>query len=126
MKLVSLNIQINAWLDCSHPFISLHNKNDGDLMAYFNSEKINSLIDDGEITVEDFQSNSMDSQIETITTLLSIKQQDAIFRRLQDTRFTFKLREKSTKTHPKSNVQSIKNNKSSEDILFPFLGLSTA
>ncbi len=126
MKFVSLNIQINAWLDCSHPFISLHNKNDGDLMAYFNSEKINSLIEDGEITVEELQSNSADSQIETIATLLSIKQQDAIFRRLQDTRFTFKLREKETNTHHRNNLQAIKNDKPTQDILFPFIGLNTA
>ena len=126
MKFVSLNIQINAWLDCSHPFISLHNKNDGDLMAYFNSEKINSLIEDGEITVEELQSNSADSQIETIATLLSIKQQDAIFRRLKDTRFTFKLREKETKAHHRNNVQAIKNEKPTQDILFPFIGLNTA
>ena len=126
MKLVSLNIQINAWLDCSHPFISLHNKNDGDLMAYFNADKIISLIENGEITVDDLQSNSLDSQIETITTLLSIKQQDAIYKRLQDTRFTFKLKEKDMKKDLNNNVQAIKSKEPSEDILFPFLGLSTA
>jgi len=73
MKLVTLNIQINAWLDCSHPFISLHNKSDGDLMAYFNTEKINSLINSGDITVEELKSNNPDKQEDTITTLLSMK-----------------------------------------------------
>lgn len=126
MKLVSLNIQINAWLDCSHPFISLHNKNDGDLMAYFNADKINNLIDGGEITVEELQSNSLNSQIETISTLLSIKQQDAIYRRLQDTRFVIKQTGKEVNKHTKNNVQSIRNKEPSYDILFPFLGLSTA
>lgn len=131
MKLVSLNIQINAWLDCSHPFISLHNKNDGDLMAYFNADKINSLIDKGEITVDDFKTNSVDSQIETITTLLSIKQQDAVLKRLQETRFTLKLRDKKTGNisadKQENNIESInKNNEPSKEILFPFLGLNTA
>ncbi|MEH6458160.1 MAG: hypothetical protein V7749_17655 [Cocleimonas sp.] len=126
MKLVSLNIQINAWLDCSHPFISLHNKNDGDLMAYFNADKINSLIDGGEITVEELQSNSLDSQIETISTLLTIKQQDAIYRRLQDTRFVIKQTDKEVNNHTQNNVQSIRDKEPSDDILFPFLGLSTA
>ena len=124
MKFVTLNIQINAWLDCSHPFISLHNKQDGDLMAYFNSEKINSLIDNGEITVEDLQSNDVTNQMETITTLLSIKQQDAIFRRLQDTRFTFKQRIKNS---PKAeNIQTSNSRKPSQEILFPFISLNTA
>ena len=122
MKLVSFNIEINAWLDCSHPFISLHNKNDGDLMAYFNSEKINKLIETGDITVDELQSTNQSSNIETVTTLLSIQQQEAVFKRLQKTRFTLKVREKKTP----SNVQSIKNKKSDQDILFPFLGLNTA
>lgn len=126
MKLVTLNIQINAWLDCSHPFISLHNKNDGDLMAYFNADKINNLIDDGEITVEELRSNSLDSQVDTISTLLSIKQQEAVFKRLKDTRFTFKVNQAEMKNKEPSNVQPIKNKQPSQDILFPFLGLNTA
>lgn len=126
MKFITLNIQINAWLDCSHPFISLHNKNDGDLMAYFNADKINSLIDGGEITVEELQSNNLDSQIETITTLLSIKQQEAVFKRLQDMRFTLKLRDKKTENGAQSNLRLIKNIEPNQDILFPFQGLNTA
>ena len=126
MKFITLNIQINAWLDCSHPFISLHNKNDGDLMAYFNAEKINSLIEGGEITVDELQSNNLNSQIETITTLLSIKQQEAVFKRLQEMRFTLNLNDNETKSGAKSNVQLIKNTEPSQDILFPFLGLNTA
>ena len=122
MKLVSFNIEINAWLDCSHPFISLHNKNDGDLMAYFNSEKINELIETGDITVDELQSTNQNSNIETVTTLLSIQQQEAVFKRLQETRFTLKVREKKSP----SNVQPIKSKKSDQDILFPFLGLNTA
>lgn len=119
MKLVSFNIEINAWLDCSHPFISLHNKNDGDLMAYFNSDKINELIATGDITVDELQSTNQVSNIETVTTLLSIKQQEAIYKRLQETRFTIGERKKEKAIN--------RNNTSpSQDILFPFIGLSTA
>ena len=95
-------------------------------MAYFNADKINSLIDDGEITVEELRSNSLDSQVDTISTLLSIKQQEAVFKRLKDTRFTFKVSQPEMKNNDKSNVQPIKNNQPSQDILFPFLGLNTA
>jgi len=122
MKLVSFNIEINAWLDCSHPFISLHNKNDGDLMAYFNSDKINELIETGDITVDELQSTNQSSNIETVTTLLSIKQQEAIYKRLQETRFTIAQRNKKEAI----KLTNDKTKKTSQDILFPFIGLSTA
>ena len=122
MKLVSFNIEINAWLDCSHPFISLHNKNDGDLMAYFNSDKINELIATGDITVDELQSTNQASNIETVTTLLSIQQQEAVYKRLQETRFAIveKRKEQAKSIIKKSTVTP------NEDVLFPFIGLSTA
>ncbi len=122
MKLVSFNIEINAWLDCSHPFISLHNKNDGDLMAYFNSDKINELIATGDITVDELQSSNQASNIETVTTLLSIQQQEAIYKRLQDTRFTIVERRKDKS----QSINQKTKTKPSQDVLFPFIGLSTA
>lgn len=124
MKLVSFNIEINAWLDCSHPFISLHNKNDGDLMAYFNSEKINELIETGDITVDELQSTNQASNIETVNTLLSIKQQEAIYKRLQKTRFTFVQREK----HETNKVLKQNPTISPKDVLHPlsFCDLNTA
>ena len=51
-----MNIYVNAWLDCRNPYIAIHNKHDGDLMAYFNSNKVHQLIESGEVTVEDFES----------------------------------------------------------------------
>lgn len=125
MKLVSFNIEINAWLDCSHPFISLHNKNDGDLMAYFNSDKINDLIETGDITVDELQSTNQASNIETVTTLLSIQQQEAIYKRLQDTRFTIVQRNKK-KVDKVTNQKPSESSNPSQDVLFPFIGLSTA
>ncbi len=119
MKLVSFNIEINAWLDCSHPFISLHNKNDGDLMAYFNSDKINELIATGDITVDELHSTNQASNIETVTTLLSIKQQEAIYKRLQETRFTIAERRKE-------NTNTSQSKSPRQNILFPFIGLTTA
>lgn len=117
MKLVTLNIQINAWLDCSHPFISLHNTNDGDLMAFFNSEKINELIDTGDITVDELNSNNQKSNIETVTTLLSIQQQEAIYQRLKDTRFTIVERNKK-------DANNSTKHQTDQDVLLPFNGMS--
>ena len=116
MKLITLNIQINAWLDCSHPFISLHNTNDGDLMAYFNSEKINELIDTGDITVDELHSTNQESNLDTATTLLSIQQQEAIYKRLQDTRFTI---------HDKKKDDKTLNKETGHDVLLPFNGMCT-
>lgn len=70
MKFLSLNIMINAWLDCNHPFISLHNKHDGDLLAFFGEEKVRHLIAEGEISVDELSSTNPTSQLDTIATLL--------------------------------------------------------
>ena len=73
-----MNIYVNAWLDCRNPYIAIHNKHDGDLMAYFNSNKVHQLIESGEVTVEDFESSDENTRTELISTLLTVKFADSI------------------------------------------------
>ena len=47
MNFLSMNVYINAWLDCSHPFISIHNKFDDDVLLHFNEDKVNQLFESG-------------------------------------------------------------------------------
>lgn len=72
MNYLSLNITINAWLDCNHPFIALHNKNDGDLLAFFDADRVHQLISNGEISVDDLHSTRVETQLDTISTLLKL------------------------------------------------------
>ena len=77
-KFLTMNIYINAWLDCRHPFISIHNKVNDDLLAYFNSEEANQLIENGEITLNDLQSTDPKTQMEVVTNLIEIKSNEKI------------------------------------------------
>ena len=78
MKSLTINIYINAWLDCSNPYISIHNKFDDDLLAHFNSESVNQLIEDGDVFVEDLQSTDPDIQMEVATNLIALKTSERI------------------------------------------------
>jgi len=73
MKSLSMNIYINAWLDCSNPFISIHNKYNDDLLAHFNAVSINQLTEDGDIFIEDLQSTNPEIQMEVATHLIALK-----------------------------------------------------
>ena len=78
MKSLTINIYINAWLDCSNPYISIHNKFNDDLLAHFNSESVNQLIEDGDVFVEDLQSTDPDIQMEVATNLIALKTSERI------------------------------------------------
>jgi len=84
MKLLPINIYINAWLDCSRPSISIHNKLDDDLLAHFDSESVELLIESGELSVEDLKSTNRSVLADVITTLLAIKSSKAITEQMQD------------------------------------------
>lgn len=71
-KFLTINIYINAWLDCKSPFISIHNTHDRDLLAHFNAEKISQLIENGDLYVEDLQSTDHEILMEKVMTLLVI------------------------------------------------------
>lgn len=78
MNFLTMNIYVNAWLDCRNPYITIHNKRDGDLMAFFNSEKVNELIETGEVSIADFESLNESETEELISTLLTINFADSI------------------------------------------------
>ena len=78
MKNLTMNIYINAWLDCSNPYISIHNKFDDDLLVHFNSESVNQLIEDGDVFVEDLQSTDPDIQMEIATNLIALNSGERI------------------------------------------------
>jgi len=78
MNFLTMNIYVNAWLDCRNPYISIHNKHDGDLMAFFNSSKVNQLIESGEVSVADFESSDENTKTELISTLLTVNFSDSI------------------------------------------------
>ncbi len=93
MKLLTMNIYINAWLDCSHPFISIHNKFDDDLLVHFNAKSVNQLIEDGEVFLEDLQSTNPDIQMEIATSLIAIKSGETIKQQITEMSTTLKRRE---------------------------------
>lgn len=88
-----MNIYINAWLDCSHPFISIHNKFNDDLLVHFNAESVNQLIEDGEVFIEDLQSTDPDIQMEIATNLIAIKSGETIKQQITEMSTTLKRRE---------------------------------
>lgn len=83
MKLLTQYIYINAWLDCSSPFISLHKKADDDLFAYFNTDKVNRILDSGDITLEDLQSTNLKTQSSTIKYLIALDSVEKIKRQIK-------------------------------------------
>ncbi len=83
-KFLTMNIYINAWLDCKNPTISIHNNYDGDLLAHFNAEKISQLIEDGDLYIEDLQSTDHEILMETAMTLMAVKSSDYIKRQMTD------------------------------------------
>lgn len=81
---LTINMYINAWLDCSNPFISVHNKFDDDVLAHFNAEKVNQFIDDGELAVEDLMSADPIVQMGVITDLITLQSGEKIKKQIKD------------------------------------------
>ena len=96
MKFLTMHIYINAWLDCSNPYISIHNKFDDDLLAHFNSESVNQLIEDGDVFVEDLQSTDPDIQMEIATYLIALKSSERIQQQIYSLSNLLKTREPAT------------------------------
>ena len=90
---LTINIYINAWLDCSNPFISLHNKFDDDVLAHFNTERVTQLIEDGELVVEDLQSSDPLIQMDVISDLIAIQSGEAIKKQIVNMSLAMKRRE---------------------------------
>ncbi len=107
MKSLTMNIYINAWLDCSNPFISIHNKFDDDLLAYFNADKVTQLINDGELSLEDLTSTDVDVQMEIVARLMAMKSGEAIKKQIHDMSSSLIRRESTLNTEVlKTSVKS--------------------
>ena len=111
-----MNIYINAWLDCSNPFISIHNKFDDDLLVHFNAESVSQLIEDGEVFIEDLQSTDPDMQMEVATNLIAIKSFENIKQQINNMCTTLTRREP---TLTKNNIRAIKKPKIQTADFFP-------
>lgn len=83
MKLHTRNTYINAWLDCSNPYISLHNKSDGDLLAHFNVSKVHEILESGDLTLEELQSTDTETQSSIIQYLVALKSAQKIKKQLK-------------------------------------------
>jgi len=116
MKFLTMNIYINAWLDCSNPYISILNKFDDDLLVHFNAESVNQLIEDGDVFIEDLQSTDPDIQMEVATNLIAIKSVENIKQQINDMSTTLTRREP---TLIKNNISVIKKPKIQTADLFP-------
>lgn len=118
MNILTMNIYINAWLDCSSPYISIHNKFDDDLLAHFNAESVNQLIEDGEVFIEDLQSTNPDIQMEIATNLIALKSSERIKRQIHSLATSLKIREPS-KIIDNVNVNASKKSRIQLADLFP-------
>lgn len=83
MRFLTMNVYMNAWLDCSRPFISIHNRFDDDVLLHLNTDRVNQLIDSGDICVEDFQTTDTEQQMKLITNLLAHKSSEKIKHQLK-------------------------------------------
>ncbi len=72
-KVLIMTIYINAWIDNSHPHISLTNRNTGETLAYFTPSEVEKLLTDGDITVEELRSNDTAIQQDLVKELFLIK-----------------------------------------------------
>ena len=122
-KFLTMNIYINAWLDCSNPFISLHNKLNDDLLAHFNTEKVKQLIDNGEIYIEDLQSTNEQIQLDVVTNLLAIKTNENIKKQMGKIKKGLKQRDTIATEKP---IKRIKRLRPKVIDLFPSSTLQSA
>ena len=98
MHCLTVNLYINAWLDCSNPFISIHSKHDDTLLAHFNSRELSELLKDGDISVDDLKSTNTKHQVEIVSILLAKKTKDKVKEQIQVMHFN--KRDKANKVRP--------------------------
>ena len=109
---LTINMYINAWLDCTNPYISVHNKFDDDVLAHFNTAKVNQLIADGEIAVEDFQSSDPFIQMDIITDLIAIQSSERIKKQVKNIGLSLKKREsKNIHVQRENPTESVRKSK---------------
>ena len=66
------------------------------MLAHFNSESVNQLIEDGDVFVEDLQSTDPDIQMEIATYLIALKSSERIQQQIYSLSNLLKTREPAT------------------------------
>ncbi len=77
MNCLTMNIYINAWLDCNNPYISIQNRFNDEVLAYFDADAVKQLMDNGDICIDDLQSTDKTVRMQLITELLTLKAKQA-------------------------------------------------
>lgn len=64
-----MTLYLNAWLDCTHPKMTINNRKTNEVLANFNAVEIRELFASGDITLDELNSNDTAVQQELIKTL---------------------------------------------------------
>lgn len=64
-----MTFYINAWLDCTHPKITIHNKITHEECIHFTAKEVDALFASGEITLDELTSNDASIQQDLVKTL---------------------------------------------------------
>lgn len=116
VNFLTMNIYINAWLDCRHPFISIHNRFNDDLLVYFNEKEVNQLIANGEITIADLHSTDPNIQMEVITDLIAIKSSQKVQKQVSTLGTQLRKRQPTFLMQKKDVINKLKINRMPVDI----------
>ena len=68
-----MTFYIDAWLDCSQPYVQVKNKQNRKVVADFSSEELKNAIEQGDICLSDFFDTSVAAQLELIKSLLLLR-----------------------------------------------------
>ena len=109
-----MSYTINAWLDCRNPYIAVHNRETGDMLAYFNEREVRRIFSAGEVILDDFCFSDEASMTAVAEDLLLVKWGKSI-----------KTQISSMQAKLKKRAVSDKKNSRAMDLVFPdgFLGV---
>ena len=68
-----MTIYIDAWLECDRPRVMVKEKRTERVIASFDGEEINNMLDNGDACVDDFFCSDVASQLELVKALLLIQ-----------------------------------------------------
>lgn len=91
---------INAWLDCSSPHITLNDRETGELLVHYNKTDVISLFQEGEIALDELQSNDDVAHEELIISLLLFKSTHTIEQQLKSAYLSLRMHDPASATEP--------------------------
>lgn len=65
-----MTFYVNAWLNRPQPFVSLHHKITGEVVAYFDQNSVQACLDQGDFCLQDLCSNEPQAQQDLVKCLL--------------------------------------------------------